>query len=585
MVDSRQYSPVQWHKRRHASLLTERSSFEPHWRDVADMLLPRRGRRLYKGQQGDGGKINQKIIDSTGTHSLNILMSGLMSGVTSPARKWFALATPDREMMEFGPVRDWLTIVEQLMYQVLKAGGLYRMLPNVYEDLGAFGTSCLFHAQDFNTVARFGTFGIGEYCIAQNSRYLVDTVYRELPMTVEQVVHKFGDRNAPPSTRWQNISASTKALYDAGNYDAWVDTVHCYFPNTGAVSGSTKSNELPFSSFVYEGGEHHEAGKLPLETKGFRRFPVYVPRWHLLTPDAYGRSPGMDALGDIQQLQDQHKKKGLALAKMVNPPMVADAGMKNTRLSTLPGDVTFAGSTATGEGFRPAYTVQPRLSEFNADIDATQARIRRTMFSDLFLMITERPGVQPLNDSEVFERKEEKLLALGPAMQRLDEDLLGTLINNTFDDIAEAGMLPPPPEELAGIELEVEYLSIIAMAQRAQGLLGMQDTAAFVGQMAGIQQAAGIPVTVVDKFDFEQAVDEYADKRGVPAGIIRADDEVERIQATRAQEAQAQQAAEMAANAGNVASQLGGIESAKGNIAADLFDGAGEGPGVDGLLQ
>ena len=556
--------------------MLERSSWDGHWRELSDNLLPRRG-RFFEKDVNKGSKKNDRIINNTGTRALNVLVSGLSSGVTSPARKWFGLTPPDPEMREFGPVKEWLELVERAMYDVFRASNLYQVLPTSYEEVGAFGTAIITQQRDFRTVNRFGSFTIGEYCLAQDAEGKVRTIYRDVPMTVKQMVDKFGNKQASPSTRWNNFSPEVKNLYDRGDYDVWLPTVHCLTENDNFVPGSQLAREFQYEQFIYEANRQNGT---PLHVGGFKRFPAHALRWHVSPTEVYGRSPGMDALGDIKQLQDMERKGGLALSKHVNPPMVASTAMKSERLSTLPGDVTFADGTGAQEGFRPAYQTQPQLGQFEKKLEAVEQRIRGAFYSDLFLSITERPGVQPLNESEIFERKEEKFLGLGPVMERLDDDLLEPIIDGTFTDIVESGMVPEPPEELSGANLKIEYLNIIALAQRSQGLLGLQDTASFVGNLAAAQASSNQEVTAWDKFDIDQSIDEYGERRGVPAGVIRSDEDVQAMRDERRAAAEAQRNAALAQQAAQAAQSLGNVETTERNLASDLIAGAGQGPGA-----
>ncbi len=542
--------------RRLAALKSERTSFWSHWKEINEFLLPRRGRFLT-GREGvnRGDKRNQKIIDGEATQALNILVSGMMSGVTSPARKWFRLVPPDMGMLEFGPVKSWLHAVETIIYEIFSQSNLYQVLPYVYEEMATYGTAAVINLEDFDTVTRFQAFTVGEYCIAQDHRYKVNTIYREIPLTVEQIVGAYGEENA---------THFVKEQWRKGNNDTWVPCVHLVEPRTERDVDSPFAKDKPFKSIIFETG--NDKGTF-LHEGGFDRFPVYSPRWHLTLPDVYGRSPGMDALGDVKQLQDQQKKKGQAIAKMVNPPMTAPAALKNERITTLPGDVTYVDTAQGQQGFVPAYQVQPRLNEFLLDIQDVRSRIRRAFYADLFLMLANDARAQRATATEIDERREEKLLVLGPVLERINHDLLAPLIDDVFTRIVETGIAPPPPRELAGTELKVEYISIMAMAQRAQGILGIQDTAMFVGSLASINPE------VVDKFDFDQAVDEFGERRGVPPGVVRADDVVEQLRGQRAQQQQAMQAAEAMSSAAQGAKVLSDADTGKQSLLTDIMGG------------
>jgi len=553
------------YNRRLGALKTERQSFIDHWRDLSEYLLPRRGRFLIT-EKNKGDKKNNKIIDNEGTMALNTLVSGLMSGVTSPARKWFRLATPDREMMDYGPVKEWLHKVELAAYEVFQQSNFYQVMPYVYEEMGAFGTASMIQLDDFDTVSRFQAFTVGEYCIAQDETYRVNSIYREIPMTVEQIVGRYGVKgNDRREIDWSNISAEVKNLWDRGQKDNWINIVHLIEPNADPDQTGL-AEDMPWCSVAFEIGGQDD---LLLHKGGFTRFPVYAPRWHIAPPDIYGRSPGMESLGDLRQLQDQQKKKGSAIAKMVNPPMVASPNMKNQRLSTLPGDVTFAAQTDGTGGFTPAYQVQPRLQDFQIDMQDVRERIRRAFFSDLFLMMAQTDNRQPITAEEVIERRSEKLLVLGPVLSRINHDLLDPLVENTFARMTEVDMLPEAPPELQGQQLKIEYISMLANAQKSQDILGIQDTASFVGGLASLNP------DVIDKFDFDQAVDEFGEARGLPPNVIRADDDVENIRAEKAAAQQAQMQQAQMADAAAGAKVLSETSTEEGNMLGDMLAGVG----------
>lgn len=557
-------SKKQKFNRRLGALRQERSAYLDHWREINEVLLPRSG-RFIRGQNNRGDKRNQKIIDSEATAALGIMTAGMMSGVTSPARRWFRLNTSDPGLREFGPVKSWLFDVENVVYEIFSESNFYQVCPLVYEEMGAYGTACCIQLNDFENVSRFQAFTVGEYMIAHDDRYQVNTMYREASMTVEQVVRAYLQREGGKSIDWSKASPAIKTAWDKSNYDQWVPLVHLIEPNDLHEEDSKLAKDFKFRSVCYEEGADND--KL-LHEGGFKRFPVYAPRWHLTLPDTYGRGPGMDALGDIKQLQDQQKKKGSAIAKMVNPPMIAHPALKNARMTTLPGDVTFADTTGGTPQFQPAYQVNPRLNEFIADMQDVRERIRRAFHSDLFLMMAQTDRRQ-ITAEEIIERRSEKLLVLGPVMQRINHDFLDRLVDNTFERAVEAGIIPPPPDDIRGKSLSVEYISDMAAAQKAQGIGAIQDTAAFVGSLASMNPE------VLDKFDFDQAVDEFGNMRGIAPGIVRADDDVAKARQARQQQIAQQQAMQNGMAMAQGAKVLGDASTEQGTALGDMLARAG----------
>jgi hypothetical protein len=280
------------------------------------------------------------------------------------------------------------------------------------------------------------------------------------------------------------------------------------------------------------------AGAFLRET-GFDEFPALCPRWNLAGNDIYGSSPAMDALGDVEQLQIQEREKSKAIQKMVSPPLNVPSSLRaESVVNALPNGTTFYDPQAGAMPMAsPLYQVQPRVMELQQDMEYVRNRIRGAFYADLWRMISEmeRSGVTA---TEIDARREEKLLMLGPVLERLHHELLDPLIDRTFAIAQRAEILPEVPEALSGHEVQVEYISMLAQAQRAVAIGGIERVVGFIGQLAGIDPQ------VLDKLDRDQAVDEVAKAIGAPPHIIRSDKEVEALRAERAQAQQAAQAAQ-----------------------------------------
>lgn len=508
-------------EKQRVALKNERDSFITHWRDICDYVQPRRG-RFTISDRNKGDRKNKKIINSTATLAIRNLQAGMMSGLTSPARPWFSLTTPDPDLAEFGPVKNWLSDVTRRMRTLFLKSNVYNALPLLYCDEGLYGTAAMAVLEDEDDVIRAYTFPVGSYCIAQNHRHSVDTFQREWSMTVRQLVDRFGI---------ENVSLTTKNLYDNGNYEAWVNVSHMVHPNPDFDPEALDAKFKRFASCYWETGSGDD--KL-LEESGFDEFPIMAPRWSLTGEDVYGHSPGMDALGDVMQLQAMERRMIQSVDKMVNPPMVAPTSMMNKKASLLPGDITYVDGTQANGSFRPAHEVRMPLAELKVLINETQDRIRRCFYEDLFLMLANSDRRQ-ITAREIDERHEEKLLMLGPVLERQNEDLLDPLIDRTFAIMSRRGLLPPPPQDIQGSDLKVEYVSIMAQAQKMIATASIERFLGFVGNVSAAYPQA------MDKVDIDQTIDEYGDMIGVPPKIVRSDDMVQSIREGRRMAAEQQQ--------------------------------------------
>jgi len=548
-----------------SQLYNERSTFIPHWKELSEYVSPRRS-RFEISDVNKGDKRNHKIYDSTATKALRTLASGMMSGITSPARPWFRLTTSDPALAELGPVKGWLYLVTQRMSAFFLKSNLYRALPLVYADIGLYGTAGFGVEEDDKELLNAQVFPIGSYMIAKNTKGQVDVFIRDFRLTVRQLVEKFGVLNPKTgSPDWSNFSPTVKHSWDNSNYESWVDVCQVIEPNHFYDPRYMNSKYKKFSSCYYERGKDM-AGDVYLRESGYDYFPVLAPRWEVTGEDVYGTNcPGMTALPDIKMLQTMQKRKAQAVEKMVNPPMTATNDMRNTVNSVLPGDITYM---QTGNSvFKPAYQVEPRINELVLDIQDTRQSIQKDFYEDLFLMLATLDRRQ-ITAREIDERHEEKLLALGPVLEQLNQDLLDPLIDIAFDTMVRTQRVPDPPPELQNQDLKVEYISIMAQSQKLIGIAGIDHFTNFVSHVA-----AAVP-TVLDKIDTDQLIDIYGDMTSVPPGIIRPDKDVETLRQSRAKQMQQQQAAENMRQGAVAVKDLAGANTESKNALTDLMQKA-----------
>lgn len=524
--------------RRKNALWLERSPWLEDWREVSRTQQPRLGRFMVTARNKPNQSRHNSIIDNTGVRASATLAAGMMSGMTSPARPWFKMDVEDDDLREFQPAKRWLHDVNNRMLRIFARSNTYRALHSCYEELGLFGTWCDFVQPNFDNVIHHQAMTIGEYALAVNDLGYVDTVCREFQMTVGQMVQKFGI-NA--------VSPAVKNLYDRRNLDAWVDVIHLVDPRHQRDERKGNNRNMPWRSIYIEPGKDNwDNRSMALSESGFRRFPALAPRWAATSGDVYGNSPGMECLGDVKSLQFNQRRKAQGIDYMTNPPLQVPTALKGRHLDRLPGGVSYYDGAGPGSGVRSMFEVNLNLSDLREDILDVRQRIRESYYADMFLMLANDPK-GTMTATEVAERHEEKLLMLGPVLERLHNELLSPLIDMTFDRMVAAEMLTgslEPPPELRDTELKVEFVSILAQAQKAVGARGLDRTLGVIGQMAGLWPE------VTKKVNAMQVVDEYAELYGINPEVIH-DDET----ATAAMQAaaQAQQAQTMADSAPGMA--------------------------------
>jgi hypothetical protein len=547
-------------------LKAERSSFEPDWRDIADHIAPRR-LRLWSSDTNRGGRRNQKIIDNTPVLALRTMRAGMMSGITSPARPWFQLVSPDSELNEYGPVKSYLDEVRNLMSARFQKSNLYQALPTLYGDMGAFGTGAILVSEDDQTTIRCTPFCVGEYYIANDDKLRVRVFLREFQFTVRQLVRRFGRFNADGKiTDWSNFSPAIKTHWESNRHGTWIQVVHVVQENPEFNPNALHSRYKRFTDCYYESASRDAP---LLREGGFDEWPILAGRWEAASGDAYATDcPGITAIGDIKQLQHGERNSAQILDKINKPPMIAHTDMQGRKLSQLPGDVTYVDETKDAK-FRPAYDVSGyRFDLHEQKLAQVRSRIDRAFFADLFLLLSQSTDPR-MTATEILERKEEKLLALGPMLENLNQDVLDPLVGRTFGIMDRRGELPPAPKELEGQALRVDYVSVMAQAQKAIARSGLQG---FVGFITPLAQTSP---EVLDKVDLDQLVDEAGDMYGVPAKIIVPDDQVQQKRQARAQQQQAAQQAQTAQTAASAAQTLSQTDTSGKNALTDILGNLG----------
>jgi hypothetical protein len=360
---------------------------------------------------------------------------------------------------------------------------------------------------------------LGEYYLGQSYRQQVNTFAREFNLKVNQVVDRWGI---------ENVSDRVKTAYRAGGAQLQTDVaITCLIePNVH------KDGLLP-TKFTYREYYWETAGMLGqvLDIRGYEEMPGIWPRWEITGNDAYGTSPGLDALGDVIQLQHETKRKGQSLDYLVRPPMVMDVQLQHRPTSLLPGGQTFVSNMRDGNvGAKPAYEVKPPLQELSMDIKDVQSRIKVIFHNDLFNRVLNLDTVRSAREIDKIDS--EQLVLLGPVLNRVENEALDPGINRVYNVMSRANLLPEPPDRIKEAQLEIQYVSILSAAQSAVGVTPTERFLQLIGFVAPLYpKAANIP-------DFDELIRDYGRDIGVKAKGLRSREETEAI-GTQQDEAEA----------------------------------------------
>ena len=541
----------------YSDLTGKRQTWDSHWLSIRDYLAPFRGRWVSDGEaHNDGASKMGKIIDALPMRALRVAAAGMHGGLTSPSRPWFRLKLADEELNQVWSVREWLSSVQKIMYGAFARSNFYTAIHETYADLIPFGTACLYEEEDKDRDIRFRVFAPGEYACALGDKWTVDTIIREVWMTAAQVMATFDTGNISKTIQDYFKEPITRHKP--------VRIIHFCMPNSEHDADKSDTSAMPFRSVYMELETRDEAteSELYLYEGGYRELPYFVPRWMVAGSDIYGIGAGMDVLPDVKRLHLLQKKIIMAVDKVIDPPMRVPSGYKE-RLRLMPGGINPV-DALQGEPIKPLYQINFDVAAAEAKAERLQMAVREGLFNDMFLMILERPN---MTATEVVERHEEKLMLLGPVIERQMNELLDPLIERTFNILVRKGKIPPAPSEIQGKDWSIEYVSLMAQAQKMVATQGINSLVGFMGTLAGLQP------DVMDKVDTDLAIEAYADAVGVPASLIRSKERVDAMRDARAQEqAQAQAMAQAGAGAG-IAKDLSSASMDNTNLLGQLAQG------------
>lgn len=530
-------------ERRREALRSWRWTWWSTWLDLGSFFLPRRVKYFVTPNVYNRGRfLNDQIIDSTGVQAMNTCASGMWSGLTNPARPWFRFGLAIETDLD-QDAKDWLSNLQARVMAVLHGSNFYSTTAQFFQDVTVFGTSPIIIYEDDENIIRCYLPCAGEYFLQAGSRLSVDTLYREFTFTVGQIVEMFKLANCP---------IEIQKMWEEGQYEREYVVCHAIEPNFGIAGRGRKSatirpvpSHYPFREVYWLKGMKTTG---PLSMNGFHERPFMVGRWWIVSNDAYGRSPCMDALGDNKQIQTETLRKAEFLEKGVRPPMLADPELKNEPASIMPGMVTFVNTANSKAGFKPAFQVQAQWIQYmTADIKDVQQRIKEALYIPQFLAISQMQGVQPRNELELTKRDLERLQVLGPVIDLFENEVASPAIERIIAIMERRGLVPPMPDSLRGRALKIQYQSLARLAQRAAESVAMKDGFVTMGELSAAAKAAELP-DPMRKINLEKSLEHYLFLNNYPDTCIYTDQEVKQHDDARAQ-AVAQVKQEQAASA------------------------------------
>jgi hypothetical protein len=522
-------------------------------KEISNFVAVGRGRYIDDGRATYQKPIGvEKMPNPSPARALGVMGAGLHGGLSSPSRPWFQLQLQDPGMQSFNIFRNYMDDVETALYSILKNSNFYKVIHNLYEETGGFGQGCLIVEDDDDKVVRFAYLTNGDFRFAVTPGGLVHTMAREIKMQRFQIAETFG---------LKNCSVNFKNSFQKDPYQ-WDSVYHLIEPNYNRDPAKIDNRNMAFRSIYCEKNTGDDL-ETYLSYGGYQEMPAVIPRWHSLSNEAYGWGPGLLALGISKGLQ-VYELNALDLTdKANNPPMGIPPSMLNEALDLSAGAKN-VDTSKDGKGVRPLFEVNlAALDRLEAKIKTMEYRIQQIFFNDLFLLIASEEAGK-MTATEVLSRNEEKMLMLGPVIENQLHEGLDPILTRVLNIAMRAGAVPPPPPELQTANYKIEYISVLAQAQKLMMSQGM------LSYLAVNERIFPIDPLSMYKTDWDEYLDQYGSMVGMQSKVLRDKRQVQKMRDAAAQQAAQAAQQQQVAQGAAVMKDLGQASTEEGTAAGDI---------------
>lgn len=486
-----------------------RGTWENHWQEIAERVMPRAD-TFHNIRQTKGEKKTEKIFDSTAVIALERFASAMESMLTPRNSKWHGLRASSPELNQDHDVKLWFEEVTRLLfaYRYSPKANFASQTHETYMQLGAFGSGSLFVDENTRGGIRYRSIHLGEIYYAEDHQGTVNRAYRSFQMQAQAAQQK---------PEWEG--KLPEKIAKAKNPFEEFEFLHVVMPREDYDPTRADFKGMEFASYYIA-----VESKTLLSEGGYTTFPYPTGRYTTAPNEIYGRSPAMAALADIKMLNEMSKTDIRAVHKLVDPPILLhnDGLLGGIRPRVTPNAVNYGMVSPDG---RPL--MQPFYSGARVDIAEEKMDKRRQSINDAFLVtlfqiLVENPR---MTATEALLRAQEKGALLGPTMGRQQSEFQGPLIERELDILMRQGVIPPMPGALieAQGEYEIEYDSPLNRLQRAEDAAGIARTLEMLTPLAQIDPSVLLTINP------QEASRIVAEVNGVPAMAIRSRDEVQKL--------------------------------------------------------
>ena len=520
--------------------LSKRRNFESYWQTLHDYyyLESQDVNKTY----ASGNELDSSYLwDSTTLEAADVFASGFMNYLTPPTSKWSRLRTRNPQYSANEEIGGFLEDVMDEVNYALNRSNFYDQMFPAYKSSGVYGTTCLFEEEDDQDDIRFHNIPLKQVVIVEDARGRVCKFYIEFEYTAEQAATRWGQDALPTDLKEeikQGKGQSKKhkfLLYIGERY-------------AREIQKQDKKNLPIEASWIYV------EGRTIIEESGYNEFPAFCHRFDKRPQVPWGYSPAMKALPFARLLNVIAKTNLRSMMKLTDPPIAVPHNAFISPFNMNPRAINIYKKTAMDSGKDVFAFGNYGNPEVGLNTIAYYAqKVNTLMYQDTFLAFSNI--TKDMNNPEIMERINEKMTMLGPAVGRYLDEVISPIIQRTIGILFRRGRLPEPPEEILLSGYEIDFVGVLAQAQRRAELNTLMTGLTMVGNMAQFTPE------VLDKLDTDKVTDEVWAITGAPIKVLRDDAEVQKIREGRAEQAMKQQEMAQIAGGAMIAKDAGAAEA------------------------
>ena len=526
-------------KRRLTDLENARAEWDTSREAIIELIFPIREIAFESRERGE--KVGENVYDGTGIDALQTYADGLQGNMISRAWQWFGLKMPERNLNEIYEIKVWLHDLEPSLYNEFRNSTFYDEVNPYLMDLGSWGTGYMFtqdmmrENQAFINCAAIHPF---ECYISENPWHEVNTLFRKYEIQYRALDDQFDIKRIPDEYRNEIENKCKNAP------DEYIEICHAVFPRERWIEARMVPNLLKKYASIYFPTGHN----FILEESGFDDFPYAVCRSRKNTKETYGRSPADAAYKDLKVLNSMGSTLLRAGQLAGDPPYNVPSEMKG-KLKLKP------------RGYNYYEDAARIVSAINTGIqypigkdreDARKEIIHRHFHTNLFRMLMDSEREQTAY--EVREKRSENAVLLGPQIGRIETEFLNPIFDRFFAIGLRHGRLPEPPpilQDLAGAEIEVDYLGPLSQMQKR-----LHKTSGPIRALQTMMPFVEGKPELMDLINWDELTRMILEAEGLPPDMILAPEEVNAIREQRQEQIEQAQATARAAEGAKAVPQL-----------------------------